>query len=191
MKKNLRLLKMDDGILPYIKSKLCINSIVNNSDYFCYFDCHGFTYIECHSDLAQTENVIHNVLANNYTPFYTIAKVRKTLNRGFLYYDENSRTPLKLCCKMLYKQGFENFQIIPSSKELIVHAKIDDGETLNITIYDTISLKSGTLSLVGDGTFKDYVLDINYFCDIGNVCNIGLYSSSSNVNHLLDYFRFN
>lgn len=189
-RKDIIIYKNESGNTPSVGNFLIINNVCMYSEKDFVFDLiNAFPIIKCNGEL-QGYNKIATKLNKEITPFYEILSRTSTQNK-VLCSDNESITPLKLCCKFIRYISDYQACFINTGSKLCIRAKIPNEATYNIRIQNEERNHTQLLALVGTGVFKWYAFDLNENLNVfGQKIYFKADSGTNPDNALLDCFMF-
>lgn len=190
MNKNLHIIRQLEPNYPFHRSKICIGRIANNSLKNFDFMVQGFEGIECEGTLFYYAAA--SLLGNDFIPFYTIMQ-RNSAGHGLLYYDYNAHNKLRLCVKPNSGTSatVRKFaEMILGGLNILMRAKIPNGETYTLTIIDVTGNLYDNIPLVGTGSFKKYEINLSSNLVVGNLTRFFTASSNTGSEILIDWMKY-
>ena len=165
----------------YQNSMFKLNKCINSNKYDFTFDIDNFTYIECDTRITGINNTKKFHLLNNITPAYKLVNNLLSGNR-YLKSDSECLNNNKIAIDV--KTTSANMTFIMNSRNLIIRAKVPDGETALLYIGGN---HSQTLSLVGTGNYEIYEFTIEPQFPIGDIINLSFQNANTATSCLIDY----
>lgn len=179
MEKNARLLLSKGNV--YQTSKFILNNVNNTSLKDFYFDINNFPYIKCDTRIKGINSTIKHYLLNNATPCYKLVNNRDTGLR-FLISDNDVLNDLGIAVKQVSTAAA--FGYIMNSTNLLIRAKVPNGETAKLAISGA---HSQILTLEGTGEYKIYSFTMGGQFELGDIIHIAYESSNEASSCLIDY----
>lgn len=189
-RKDIIIYKNESGNTPGNGNYLIINNVCMYSEKDFIFDLvNAFPIIKCNGEL-QGYNKIVTKLNKEITSFYDVLSRTSTQNK-VLCSDNESITPLKLCCKFIRYISDYQACFINTGSKLCIRAKILNEATYNIRIQNEERNHTQLLALVGTGDFKWYEFELNANLNVfGQKIYFKADSGTNPDNALLDCFIF-
>ena len=188
--KNGYIVKQDNNAIVYKTARLSINSYEAIGEKSNILKVKNFPSININADIT-TQTQPKNV-ANSFTPFYETRKMELDKDDGLITYDTDAINNKKLCIKPHIGSGNRVFtELYTVGSKFIMRAKIPNGRTINYSMNEKNNSDNYVvLSCVGTGDFKFYEFDISSKFATPTLVEILVGWSNTEIESLLDCFKF-